>query len=536
MPVSSSSHPARHASARRASSLTGLTLAGSSLAGSSLALILAVFALLALAPASALAQGAAESHAQIGGTGFADLVERVAPAVVAITTTKEIGNERARPPGMPDLPPGSPFEEFFEEFMRRQPQQMPREATSLGSGFVIDAQRGYIVTNNHVVAKAEEITVVLDSGNTIEADLVGTDAKTDIAVLRVDTDLDLTEVEFGNSRDMRVGDWVVAIGNPFGLGGTVTAGIISARARDINAGPYDDFFQTDASINRGNSGGPMFNTEGKVIGINTAIFSPTQVSIGIGFAIPSDLARPVIDQLIEYGETRRGWLGVRIQTVTPEIAESLGLDSAAGALVASVNEGGPARKGGIEPGDVILRFDGRKVEEMRDLPRMVAETPVGEEVGVVLWRDGERLTRKVTLGRLERAEQAGLVGGGAGGERPERDENGAAPAGPLAELFTHWGVELAELDGGLRAELEIPAGIDGLVITSVTPDGKAAARGLSPGAVITEINGQPLTRLETLQDQVAAAREKGRGAVLLRVNDRGDVGFRTLPLPGAGDE
>ncbi|HJS32758.1 MAG TPA: Do family serine endopeptidase, partial [Alphaproteobacteria bacterium] len=328
----------------------------------------------------ALAQGRGNPPAQ----GFADLAERLLPAVVNISTTQTVRQdrnqqqgpqqgpqgERRRGPEVPQFPPGSPFEEFFREFFDRQgrPDAPPRRTQSLGSGFVIDST-GYVVTNNHVIAEADEIKVILHDDTQLAAKVIGRDPKTDLAVLKVEPSKPLTAVKFGNSDQTRVGDWVVAIGNPFGLGGTVTAGIVSARARDINAGPYDDFIQTDASINRGNSGGPMFNLAGEIIGINTAIYSPSGGSVGIGFAIPANLAKPVIDQLRVSGKVRRGWLGVQIQSVTDEIAESLGLNKARGALVARVTENSPAAKGKIESGDVILKFDGKDVTEMRRLPR-----------------------------------------------------------------------------------------------------------------------------------------------------------------------
>src|SRR5690606_38601045 len=275
---------------------------------------------------------------------------------------------------------------------------------SLGSGFVVDAENGYIVTNNHVVRDADEVRVTFHNDETVEAEVIGRDEKTDLAVLKVATDTKLTQVKFGDSDALRVGDWVVAIGNPFGLGGTVTAGIVSARGRDIGQGPYDDFIQTDASINRGNSGGPLFNLDGDVIGINTAIFSQSGGSVGIGFAISSKLASSVATQLREFGRTRRGWLGVRIQQVTDEIAESLGLDTARGALVADVTPDGPAKASGIQAGDVILKFAGQDVSEMRELPRIVAETEVGKTVSVAVWRDGKVQEFTAKLGELEAAE------------------------------------------------------------------------------------------------------------------------------------
>jgi len=298
---------------------------------------------------------------------FADQVEKLSPSVVNISTTTVVNDGPSA--DMPQFPPGSPFEEFFKNFGDNNRQ---RKAQSLGSGFIIDAE-GIVVTNYHVIENAEEIRVILADETSFTAKVLGQDKKTDIAVLKIEPgETKLTAVAFGNSDDLRVGDWVLAIGNPFGLGGTVTAGIVSARGRDIGNGPYDDFIQTDASINRGNSGGPLFNVEGEVIGINTAIYSQSGGSVGIGFAISSNLASRVASQLVEFGQTRRGWLGVFIQEVTPDIAESLGLKEAAGALVSSVNENSPAAKGGVQPGDVILKFDGKLIDKMRDLPRIVA--------------------------------------------------------------------------------------------------------------------------------------------------------------------
>src|SRR5512134_1778265 len=317
------------------------------------------------------------AHARAVPDSFADLAARLLPSVVNVSTTQVVeGNTGIE---IPQLPPGSPFEEFFKEFMERgQPrqQQQRRRATSLGSGFVYDNQ-GHIVTNNHVIQDADQVTVILHDETRLDAKVIGRDSKTDIAILKVEPNARLVPVQFGDSDMARVGDWVLAIGNPFGFGGSVTAGIISARGRDIQAGPYDDFLQTDASINRGNSGGPTFNLNGEVIGINTAIYSPSGGSIGIGFAIPSLSAQPVIQQLIQHGQVRRGWLGVRIQAVTEEIADALGLKDAAGALVAGVIPGGPAEKANIKDGDIILEFDGKPIGQMRRLPRLVADTEIG---------------------------------------------------------------------------------------------------------------------------------------------------------------
>src|SRR6201993_2074458 len=371
---------------------------------------------LAILTAAAIAWPVFTAQAQARGPeAISDVAEQVIDSVVNVSTKQSVdmsGN------AMPQLPPGSPFEEFFEEFFKNKRGQggaqngqngqnapTPRRVNSLGSGFIIDPS-GLIVTNNHVIAEADEVNVILNDGTTRKATIVGRDTKTDLALLKVNSDKPLKAVKFGDSDKLRLGEWVIAIGNPFSLGGTVTAGIVSARNRDIQSGPYDNYIQTDAAINRGNSGGPLFNLDGDVIGINTAIISPSGGSIGIGFAVPSKTALPVIDQLREYRETRRGWLGVRIQQVNDEIAESLGMKQAHGALVAGVDEKGPAKPGGIEPGDVIIKFDGHDIKEMRDLPRVVADTPVGKDVEVVLIRKGKEETHKVKIGRLQDGEKA----------------------------------------------------------------------------------------------------------------------------------
>ena len=371
-------------------------------------------ALTALA-AAALALPALPAQSR-GPEKIADVAEQVIDAVVNISTSQAAAAARARAPAVParrpQLPPGSPFEEFFEEFFKNRrgqgdspaPNRPPRRVNSLGSGFVIDAS-GIVVTNNHVIAEADEITVIFTDGRRLKAEVLGRDQKTDLAVLRVKSDKPLKAVKFADSDKVRLGEWVIAIGNPFSLGGTVTAGIVSARNRDINSGPYDNYIQTDASINRGNSGGPLFNMDGEVIGVNTAIISPSGGSIGIGFAVPSKTAMPVIDQLRKFGETRRGWLGVKIQQVTDEIAESLSIKPARGALIAGIDDKGPAKPAGIEAGDVIVKFDGKDIKEMRDLPRIVADTPVGKDVAVVIIRKGKEETKTVKLGRLEDGEK-----------------------------------------------------------------------------------------------------------------------------------
>ena len=337
-----------------------------------------------------------EGNAKNPPTSFADLAEKLMPSVVNISTTQTIKTQTSP---FPQFPPGSPFGEFFKEFER----PTERKATSLGSGFIIKKE-GIVVTNNHVIANAEDIIVRVDNKEYQEK-VLGSDPYSDIAVLKIESSQNFKTVDFGNSDKARVGDWVVAIGNPFGLGGTVTSGIISARNRDINLTRYDDFIQTDASINQGNSGGPLFNMNGDVIGINTAIISPSGASSGIGFAIPANYASTIIDQLIKYGETKRGWLGVRIQPVTDEIATVAGLEEPSGAFIGGVSEDSPAKKGGVKTGDIILEFDGEKIKTMRNLPKVVANTKPNKKVSVKVWRDKKLITLKLTLGRMESAKE-----------------------------------------------------------------------------------------------------------------------------------
>ncbi|WP_299440131.1 DegQ family serine endoprotease [uncultured Rhodospira sp.] len=454
--------------------------------------------------------------------GFADMAERLLPSVVNISTTQTVSAERG--PSIPNFPEGSPFRDFFEEFFDNhgRPMPGPRQATSLGSGFIID-ESGYIVTNTHVIADADEVTVTLFDDTALKAEIVGRDPKTDIALLKVEPDRDLPAVPWGDSDASRVGDWVVAIGNPFGLGGSVTAGIISARARDINAGPYDNFIQTDASINRGNSGGPLFNLDGQVIGINTAIFSPSGGSVGIGFAVPANLAKQVISDLKEYGRTRRGWLGVRIQTVTPEIAESLGMEDARGALVASVTNDGPAQEAGLRAGDVILSFNDRDIDEMRQLPRIVAETEVGATVPVEIWRDGDLTNVKVELGELEAAEDQGLLAS----ETPHPGMPGGESEGGGADVL---GMTLQPLTPDLAREFGLSESAGGVVITSVGPDSDAARKGLEPGHVIVEVNQTPVSSVGDVQTALDQAREAGRTSVLMLVQRDEAMSFLALKL------
>ncbi|WP_305986209.1 DegQ family serine endoprotease [Roseibium sp. MMSF_3544] len=451
-----------------------------------------------------------------GPVSVADLAENLADAVVNISTAQTVQGRRSVP--MPQVPDGSPFQEFFEEFFNRQNRdndQAPRRVQSLGSGFVVDGTEGIIITNNHVIEGADEITANFNDGTKLRAEIIGTDEKTDLAVLKVEPETPLKAVDFGDSDTIRVGDWVMAIGNPFGLGGTVTVGIVSARNRDINSGPYDNFIQTDASINRGNSGGPLFDMQGNVIGINTAIISPSGGSIGIGFAIPAKTAMRVIDQLREFGETRRGWLGVRIQEVTDEIAESLAMDEAMGALVAGVTDDGPAAKAKIEAGDVILRFDGREVEAMRELPRMVAETAIGKEVEVVVLRKGEEVTINVILERLEEntPTEASV----------KTDEEPVEEPAAKSEVL---GMMLAELDDDLREQFSIDTDVTGVVVTEVLPDSSAAEKRITAGDVIKEVAQEPVETPADVEAEIGKLKDDGRrSALLLLANPTGDVRF-----------
>ena len=480
---------------------------------------LLVVAVLAIAaPGSRLeARGAPES--------FADLAEKLLPAVVNISTTQVVKRDEKDGPQVPRFPPGSPFEEFFKEFFDRQQQQQrdqpQRRATSLGSGFIIDAS-GIVVTNNHVIAEADEITVTLHDDTKLVAKVLGRDPKTDLAVLKVEPTKPLPAVPFGDSNKTRVGDWVVAIGNPFGLGGTVTAGIVSARQRDINAGPYDDFIQTDASINRGNSGGPMFNLDGQVIGINTAIYSPSGGSVGIGFAIPSNLAKPIVDQLREFGKARRGWLGVRIQSVTDEIAQGLGLPEAQGALVASITKAGPAEKYNIRVGDVILRFDNKPVEEMRRLPRIVAETPVGKEVDVEVWRKGKKVKLRVSLGEFPEDDAKA-----ADAAEPQAKPK-AAPTAKVPEL----GLSLSRLTPELREKFSIEQGVDGIVVTDVDAAGPAAEKRIPAGAIVRKIgpDQEAVTRPDQVQQKVAEAKKANLKTILVLIEVGGTQRFVALNI------
>ena len=461
-----------------------------------------------------------------GPENIADVAEQVIDAVVNISTSQRVD---AKLGNMPDLPPGSPMEEFFEEFFKNRRGQggpgdadrTPRRVNSLGSGFIIDPS-GVVITNNHVINDADEINVILNDGTKLPAELIGKDAKSDLAVLRVHTDKTLKAVKFGDSDKLRLGEWVIAIGNPFSLGGTVTAGIVSARHRDINSGPYDNYIQTDAAINRGNSGGPLFNLDGDVVGVNTAIISPSGGSIGIGFAVPSNSAIAVINQLRQFGETRRGWLGVRIQQVTDDIAESLSIKPARGALIAGIDDRGPAKPGGIEPGDVVVKFDGRDIKEMHDLPRIVADTPVGKEVEVVVIRKGKEETHTIKIGRLEDGEKLAAA---------DAKKNAAPEQKSVVQKTL--GLELSSLSDDLRKKFKVRDSVKGVLVTAVDASvaSSASDKRLSPGDVIVEVQYEAVGNPGDLQTRLEALKTQGKKvAVLLVSNGDGETRFVALSL------
>src|SRR5580693_23684 len=457
-----------------------------------------------------------------GPENIADVAEQVIDAVVNISTSQKVDAHVA---DMPDLPPGSPMEEFFNQFFKNHrgqggdnSDQTPHRINSLGSGFIIDPA-GFIVTNNHVIADADEINVILNDGTKLTAELVGKDSKSDLALLRVHSDKPLKAVKFGNSGKLRLGEWVIAIGNPFSLGGTVTAGIVSARNRDIQSGPYDNYIQTDAAINRGNSGGPLFNLNGEVIGVNTLIISPSGGSIGIGFAVPSKTVAGVVEQLQKFGELRRGWLGVRIQQVTDEIAESLNIKPARGALIAGVDDKGPAKPAGIEPGDVIVTFDGKEIKEPKDLSRVVADTAVGKEVDVVVIRKGVEQTLKVTLGRLDDGDKA--VPAAAKSQEPAEK--------PVTQKAL--GLDLAGLSKDLRSRYKIKDSVKGVIITSVDTASDAAEKRLSAGDVIVEVAQEAVSNAADIKKRVEQLKKDGKKSVLLLLsNADGELRFVALSV------
>ncbi|MBB5761269.1 DegQ family serine endoprotease [Methylorubrum rhodesianum] len=466
-----------------------------------------------------------------GPESLADLAEKVTDAVVNISasTTVEASNRGGRT--MPQLPQGTPFEDLFEEFFKRRGQGAPkgdddsprgptRKSNSLGSGFIIDAS-GIVVTNNHVIGDANDIQVILSDGTKLKAEIIGKDSKIDLALLRVKPTAErpLKAVPFGDSDKMRPGDWVMAIGNPFGLGGSVSAGIVSARGRNIESGPYDNYIQTDAAINKGNSGGPLFNMDGEVIGINTAILSPSGGSVGIGFAVPSGTASPVIDQLRQFGEVRRGWLGVRIQNVDESTAEALGLKGGAkGALVAGVDEKGPAKTAGLEVGDVIVKFNGVPVKSSSELPRIVAATPVGKTVEVQIVRKGEEQTKSVLLGRLEDGEKTQV----ANVKQPEAESANRQILG----------LNLSGLTDEARRRYNIKESVkNGVVVTKVDPNSTAADKRIQPGEVIVEVGQEAVANPADVTKRVEALKKEGRKSVLLLVaGASGDVRFVAIGL------
>ncbi|MEF2073553.1 Do family serine endopeptidase [Consotaella sp. CSK11QG-6] len=460
-----------------------------------------------------------------GPASVADVAEDLVDAVVNISTSQRVESAGLGVPP-PEAPEGSPLQDFFDDLMREG--EGSRRVQSLGSGFVIDPS-GYVVTSNHVIADADEIAVNFPDGTRLVAEIVGTDEKTDLALLKVEPEKPIKAVKFGDSDKARIGDWVMAIGNPFGLGGSVTLGIISARGRNINAGPYDDFIQTDAAINRGNSGGPLFNMAGEVIGINTAIISPSGGSIGIGFSIPSLLAENVVGQLREFGETRRGWLGIRLQEVTDEIADGLGLDEAKGALVMGVVPDGPSDNGAFEVGDVIVKFDGRTIDSSHQLPRVVAETEVGKKVEIEILRKAsrdapaERRTVEVTLGRLEDSEQ---VAADAGDTDDSADTGGNEV---MAEDVL--GLTLAAVDDETRTEFELSEDLAGVVITEVDPNSAAAEKGIEPGMVIKEVSQETVSSPEEVRTKIQDLQVEGRrNALMLIASNTGDLRFIVLPI------
>lgn len=452
-------------------------------------------------------------NAPAGPSSFADVVERVTPAVVNVTVAQEAQQTLAIPGGpMPDE--GSPLYEFFKRFggLEEMPMPRPPQREGEGSGFIIDAE-GHIVTNNHVIDHATRIEVTLNDGAQYEAVVIGRDAKTDLALLKIDTDDPLPHVAFGDSHGARVGDWVLAVGNPFGLGGSVNAGIISARGRDINSGPYDDYIQIDAPINRGNSGGPLFDARGVVIGVNTAIFSPSGGNIGIGFAIPAETAAEIVTDLKTKGRVDRGWLGVQIQPVTDEIAASLGLAETRGVLVADVLPGTPAAAADVSSGDIILRAAGERMEDYRDLTKLIAGIDAGTRIELQIFRSGETLTVPVTIGEMPTEEMAAT-----------------APVDQSAGDEFQLGLYLAPLTPELRAERGIDGDASGVLVAQVAPGSPAHIAGIKAGSLISMVGQQRVTHPGQVVEAVKQAAAASRPSVLLRIEQAGEQRFVTVPI------
>ena len=497
--------------------------------------------LAALALSAVPLQQVSKAQAEVLPAGLpdvADVVEKLLPAVVEISVQSKNPNAGDGASPLDE----NPFKNFFDDFLKRKQGDNSKPApdksapdkdtpdpnnhdvvNSMGSGFIIDP-KGLIVTNNHVIADEINIQVHMQDGTVMKGELVGHDPKTDIAVIRVKPDKDLPFVQFGDSDKARIGQWVIAIGNPFGLGGSVSLGIISAKARDINSGPYDNYLQTDAAINKGNSGGPLFDLEGHVIGVNTAIFSPTGGSVGIGFSVPANEVKPVTEQLIKFGEVRRGWLGVKLQSLTPDVAEGLGLDKdkLTGALVADVTVGGPSDKNGLKSGDVIIGFDGRDIDGGRTLRRVVAETEVGKDVAIKIIRDKKEQVVKVTLGRLADDEKQAAAD-------TKKPADSAAPVAVAPVL----GMGLAEISDALRTKFKLDGKLKGVVVTDVAMGSAASDKAIMPGDVVQEAGGNKVATPADVADAVAQAIKDGKNSILMLVargSNAGDTRFLALKL------
>ena len=457
---------------------------------------------------------------------FADLAQQLLPTVVNVATTQTLKRPAENVPP-PKVPEGSPLDQFFKDFLDKG-KNAPRRVTSLGSGFIIDPS-GLIITNNHVIEGSDQITVTLNNGEALPAKVVGRDAKTDLALLKVKPKAPLPATKFGDSDKARIGEWVVAIGNPFGLGSSVTAGIISARNRDINAGPYDDFIQTDAPINRGNSGGPLFNMQGEVIGVNSAIYSPSGGSVGIAFAIPSAMVKDVIGKLKAYGTVQRGWLGVRIQEVTADIAQSLGLKSAGGALVANVTPNGPAAKAGIINGDLVLSFDGKMVADSRTLPRLVADAQIGKAVSIEIYRKGAHKTMQITPGRLQEVAQKSD-----GGDSDATDSGDMKPQPSKAQMprfpQSRLGIAMSQITPQLRNHYHLDKDVQGVLVTDVDDDGPAGMQNIEAGDVIVEVAQDAVKTPAEVAAKLDAAVKSARSMVLLLVSRDGDFSYIAVNL------